>query len=440
MNSDERRAAIARRAEPIENETERLWVRGAFRPFQIYRAPVELLQLNADNRRFRAEKLQFEEDLERPLDPAASEDDELSIISILLDENHQIVDDQVQGKMGKDALALIDDWSRRGQEKSLWIRPNGWVTNGNRRLAALKRLAREHGSATGTFSFVNVIILPEEDFDDRDLFEMEAREQLTEGLKKRYTDINLLLTLREAADRQGVDWSDDASISTVASSVQDLVGNNPKYAEVQLFAIKYMDEYLDYAEQPGQYHRLIGQVERFRDIGKNMVLLKREAPEEAGDFLLLQFQGVQAGLGHLQMRVLRQIVIEDPVKIREIFDEVQEAIERHAGEPDIESGDEAVTNDPTLPFEDEEEADTPPVAAPPDFPVRPVRRILEVAIAERQTKARNDAEFTLRSAAKQLQQVTEADVRILRSGPSAEVIEKAIADLRDWLRDCAGDE
>src|SRR4051812_36757401 len=102
MHTEEREAAIAHRAE-VNGDPVRLWVKGAFRRFDVYLVPVDLLQLNADNRRFRAEKLQWEEELERPLDPTASEDDELSVISILLDDNQQIIDGRVQGKMGKDA-------------------------------------------------------------------------------------------------------------------------------------------------------------------------------------------------------------------------------------------------------------------------------------------------------------------------------------------------
>jgi hypothetical protein len=290
-----------------------------------------------------------------------------------------------------------------------------------------------------------VIILPWGDYDDNDLFEMEAREQLTEGLKRRYTDINLLLTLREAAERHGVDWSDDASIVTAASAVQDLVGNNPKYAEVQLFAIKFMDEYLEYAEQAGQYHHLIGQVERFRDIGKNMVRMKRDSPEEAGDFLLLSFQGVQAGLGHMQMRALRQIAIDDPDKMHEVFDEVQETIGRHESEPVASPDVPPVPVQPELPDEDEgddesEEVDSPPVAPVPGFPTRNVRRILEVAIEERRALDRNDAEFTLRSVAKQLNQVTRADVEALRAGPNAQAVNRAVADIQTWLEDVTADE
>ncbi len=250
VTAEERTDAIARHAEAVGRD-DRKWVRGAFHTFPIRRVPVKYLVLNADNRRFRAEKLRWEEELGRPLDPLASEADEASLISILLDDSVQITDDQLTGKPSKDALALIEDFSQRGQEQPLWIRPDGYVINGNRRLAALKRLAEQRGSATGTFNYVEVIVLEFDEIDDTQLFEMEAREQLTEGYKIRYSDINLLLTLREAAERHDIVWGDEQSVSDVASRIQDLVGNDARYAEVQLAAIRYMDEYLKLHRRTG---------------------------------------------------------------------------------------------------------------------------------------------------------------------------------------------
>ena len=89
----------------------------------------------------------------------------------------------------------------------------------------------------------------------------------------------MLLTLKEAAERAEIDWTDPQSISAVARRIQDLVQNDPRYAEVQLYAIKYMDAFLDqHVGQPGRYDLVMGQVERFRDIGKNMVWAEREMP------------------------------------------------------------------------------------------------------------------------------------------------------------------
>jgi len=430
MSPEERSAAIEQR-KTSTGRTSRQWVQGAFTDFEIWRVPVDLLVLNAGNRRFHAEKLEWEEQLGRALEPQNREQDQRSIISILLDEAQRISDDEITGKPSKDAVALMADWQQRGQEQPLWIRPDGFVVNGNRRLAALRRLAGSHGTATGTFSYVEAIVLGA-DIDDDEMFQMEAREQLTEGYKVRYGDLNVLLTLREAAVRENVDWTDDESIRAVGGRIQDLVGNNASYAEIQLRTIRYMDEYLEYTSEPGLYQRMLGQVERFRDIGKNMGIMAREYPERALDLLEAQFHAVQAGLNHLQIRDLRKLAVEDPEAFDHVVEEVKDLVTSAPPSPP----------EPAPPFDDDDEdPDTDeqemPVSTPTDFPRRDVKRSFEIAIENRNAKQRNDAEASLREAAGRLAQVTpELLVELVATGKPA--IGEAIEEIREWVRRADG--
>ncbi len=433
LTPEERTKAIADRAQAV-GRTDRKWVKGAHQLFDVLRVPVDYLILNADNRRFRAEKLGWEEELGRPLDPQSSEKDERSLVSILLDDAHRIADDEVVGKPSKDAQALMDDWAARGQEQPLWIRPDGCVVNGNRRLSALKRLAQQRGSATGLYDYVEVIVLPYEDIDDNQMFQMEAREQLTEGYKVRYSDINLLLTLREAAERHEIDWTDDVSISATAKKIQDLVGNDARYAETQLWAIRYMDEYLDYTGESGRYQRLVGQVERFRDIGKNMKAAQREAPEQAFDLLILQFNAVRAGVGHMDMRELRKLTFEDPNKFEGLSKEVDEIVTREVDEPTLAPVQPVVLQDDLFgDTESDDAAVDPPPPPSPAFPVTSVKRAFDVAIEGRKSRQRDDAELALRAAADRLEQVNPEQVRTLLEGPSQDKIRDAIATIRTWI-------
>jgi hypothetical protein len=378
----------------------------------------------------------WEQQLGRPLDPIASDDDEESVISILLDKDQELVGEQVRGTASKDTAALVSDWIKRGQESALWIRPDGWVCNGNRRLAALRRLAREQGNATGTFGWVEVILLDPTAIDDDDLFQMEAREQLTEGLKLRYSNINLLLTLREAAERENIDWNDDESIRVVAEKIQDLVQNNARYAEVQLYAIRYMDEFLNWIEHTGRYDLVMGQVERFRDIGKNMVWANREAPELVLDLLEIQFYAVQAKKGHEDMRELRKLAAQLPERFEETAAEVREVVRawRAEGEPP----EPTTTARPTPESdedEDEEEAEAlnlPTDGPTPAFPASDVGRALDVAIESRRAHERNDAEVAIRTAMEKLRLVNPERLEVLLTGPRQARIAEALDEIAAW--------
>ena len=111
MNAAERTAAIkeatdsdreaARTGDPIP--TQRLWCKDDWKDFPIYDVSVDSLVLNIDNRRFAAERRLLEERLGHPLDPENNPNDEMSVISILLDTGHKVDGEVVKGTETKDA-------------------------------------------------------------------------------------------------------------------------------------------------------------------------------------------------------------------------------------------------------------------------------------------------------------------------------------------------
>jgi hypothetical protein len=320
MNADERGRTIEQRKEKTDRFA-RLWCKDEWKDFPIYRVPVDALLLNADNRRFAAERKLAEEQLGHSLDPENSQADEQSIIAILLDTNFSVDGDTLRGKATRDTEALKDDWLRRKQESPFWIRPDGTVHNGNRRLAMLKRLRL--AGIEGT-EWVDAIILDPSDVDELDLFEMEQREQLTEDFKVRYTDINLLLALRDAANARGIDWADEQSITKVAGELQGVAGGDQDYALIQLRAIRYMDEYLKDSNAQGQYQRLLRQVERFRDVGKAMARIERDYPDSAADMLRTAFAAIRAGNTHDDIRALLQMLRKDRPRFETLLKQIEE--------------------------------------------------------------------------------------------------------------------
>ena len=180
--------------------TVRLWVHDRWTTFDVQQVPVDALVLNVDNRRFRAERLWAEEMLGRSLDPENRPEDERCIESLLLDKGHRVVDGALEGRPSAAYEALKNDWLRRHQETPFWIRPDGTVRNGNRRLAMIQRLHRESGDSG--LQWVEAVLLDPRVIDEAALLEMEQREQLTENFKVRYNDIDYLLALREAAETQ----------------------------------------------------------------------------------------------------------------------------------------------------------------------------------------------------------------------------------------------
>ena len=435
MNATQRREAIDNRSESAERSV-RLWCKDRWRDFPVMRVPVDALLLNVDNRRFAAERSLMESQLGHPLDPENSEDDEISVISILLDTGHDVDGNIVKGTPSRDYEGLKADWLRRKQASPLWVRPDGTVRNGNRRLAMLKRLRND--GITGTEWVEAVVLNPgdPDNIDEHDLFEMEQREQLTEDFKVRYTDMNLLLTLRDAAIDSGIDWFDPESIKKVAGQLQEVAGGNQAYATIQLRAIKYMDAYLDDANAAGQYHKLLRQVERFRDIGKIMSRIEEDYQDDSADMLQLMFAAVRAGNPHGDIRVIRKMFLEE----RDRYESLQAQVAQdekeweQTGTRGIADPDLSAESDESE-YEDEDSEQETPVQTP-GYPQELVQRRIKNSIDGYQA-SQLEVMDTLEQILSRLHNLTGASELLAEtlSGPRGSEAKDMLTDIIEWADD-----
>ncbi len=438
MTPDERRHVILQRGQLTDGKA-RLWVRDEWRLFDIWQVPVEALLLNADNYRFAVERALMEEKLGHELDPENNPDDELALEAILLDVGYDVDGDRVSsGRPSKDYEALKADWLRRRQESPLWIRPDGLVRNGNRRLSMLKRLQREEGLEG--YEYVDVVILRPDEIDEVALFDMEQREQLTENLKVRYTDINLLLAIRAAAKARGIIWSEAQDVDRVAGELQHIIGNDQRYAVVQLNAIKYMDAYLDDSEQAGQYHKLIGQIERFRDVGRVMVQVEDSFPDDAVDMLRLLFAAIRAGQPHGTIRELRRMFLRDrdryQILVTEV-DSIEEDLEVVGGNPDELADPIGITPEESESAEEDGDEIEPPGPNVPNYPKQAVTDAIENALDGYQAAQTDDVIKTLRQVRNRLDVLTD-DRHMLEqalTSDNGEQVREAFMTVVDWVDD-----
>lgn len=437
MNATERARLISERKDPVYRK-HRVWCKGEWREFDVYRVEVESLLLNVENRRFTAERQLMEYRLGRALDPEASHRDLRALIAILLFKNPRLDGDEVVGTASPDYLGLRNDWLNRRQETPFWIRPDGTVRNGNRRLAMVHLLREETGG--DAHDWVEVIILDPDDINEDDLFEMEQREQLTENFKVRYTDINLLLTLREAASARVLDWGDPEDIERVAGELQDVAGGDKSYAVKQLRAIKYMDAFLDDSNASGEYRRLFRQVERFRDTGWLMSKME-QFPDHAPDMLRLAFAAIRAGNPHGHIRKLWKMFRDQRFRYEELLARIEQE-----EAPWEEARDESSLEDPDLdasePDEDEDEESDGPGPSVTNYPKDRVRTEIENAVDGLVASGRSVLQ-QLTQALNRLDSVSEQDEGLADAiaGPfGEEVLEKLRGVLRwaDEHRDQAG--
>lgn len=371
----ERAKIIAERGRKLEHP-ERMWIRNDWDYRPVHEVPVEALVLNVDNRRFRAERMWAEEQLGRSLDPPNHPDDERSIESLLLDTSHTVDGGRIVGKESDDYEALQRDYLLRGQETPLWIRPDGTVRNGNRRLAMIKRTQRDLGDAG--LQWVEAVILDNNDIDEPTLLEMEQREQLTANFKVRYSDIDYLLALREAAVLRDIDFDDRESIETVAGELHTMVEKSTGEVVRDLYAIKYMDHFLIDAGVEGHYHRVLRTLERFRDIGRMMMKVEEDYLLDAGDVLQVLFAAVRAGRPHGDIRAIRRMFRDDRERFDDLAQQIAGAEDGWEPQPDG-LGTPAVAAE--VPDEDDEDdEDDAPAPQVTNYPKTEVGSAITVAI------------------------------------------------------------
>jgi hypothetical protein len=426
---------------PDRQAQHKVWVRDAWTYYPVWEVPIERLVLNVDNKRFGAEKELVEYRLGRPLDPANNPNDEESIISILSDSSLDVDLERgiAVGTPSKDYLALQEDWQTRGQAEPLWIRPDGTVRNGNRRLAMLKRL-RDTGF---DINWVDVIILPLSQIDESELFRMEQREQLTENFKKRYQDVNALLALRDAAELENIDWESQESIATVATRLKHYAGrDDAAYASKQLYAVRALDAYLGYIGAPQRYSLANKQVEVFREVGLCMSTYADE-PEQQFELLQAAFAFVQAGRNYTDIRQLRKLFGTDRELFAAMMAEVQETEETSGWdpeqtEPDVEYPELSAATAPET--EDEEDGQdevvSTDVVGPTNYPKQQVSNVIDGTL-DRFAASALDVQKQLNQALARLQAVDLDTLGALQDANRESAVE-SISVIEVWLRQALG--
>jgi hypothetical protein len=431
----ERTQVIETRKTACDEKT-KLWIRDDWSLRDVWTVPVDALLLNVDNRRFAAERLWAQEQLGRSLDPENYPDDELCIESLLLDRSHRNVGGTIVGTPSKDYESLKNDWDRRGQETPFWIRPDGTVRNGNRRLAMIKRDQRTSGDSGR--EWVTAVILDTAEIDEAALLEMEQREQLTENFKVRYNDIDYLLALREAAVIREVDWFDPTSIDEVAGKLQTTVEKSKSEVLRDLYAVKYMDLFLEDSNQPGEYHRLLRTLEIFRDIGRMLITVETDYPDDFDRVLQVLFAGVRAGKKYQDIRQVRQMFRKDRARFDRLAEGVSEA------ETQIQPDKRPTLASPaeTSPDESDEEEDDGREdggASVTNYPPA-IGRMIDDTIDGYRTSRQSDVLKTIREVVNRLDSLAEGNrlANAIGEGGEGAAVREALRKIVEWAGENRG--
>ena len=210
-----------------QKDYERVFVRGKKKILSVYRLPTEFLYFNIQNGRFAAEyreKIRTEGGVLDPKSPG----DAKQIQKMLLDL------DPAQTKLDK------KDFSEVGQRESGLITPDGYVIDGNRRLAIITSLFAE--TQEEQWKYMDVARLTEP-LVKEDLWRLEGGYQLGKEQQQKYGPINTMLKIREGKDA-------GLSNKQIADA---LYGVKEKEIEDILDRLKLVERYLEHINAAERY-------------------------------------------------------------------------------------------------------------------------------------------------------------------------------------------
>lgn len=202
-------------------------ISGKREPITAYNLPIKLLSYSVENGRFAVEKILIEKELGRELN--YDDDDDIARI-------HQLLTQDDSGNLSEKTKLLIEDLKRFEQEEDGVITHDGFVINGNRRMAALQELHKL--DPTGKWLFLRVQRLPPS-IEPADLWRIEAGLQLSKEKREKYGPMNELLKVREGIEAE---LTEDEIAST-------LYEWDKKDVEDAIERLKVIDNFLEHVGQ-----------------------------------------------------------------------------------------------------------------------------------------------------------------------------------------------
>lgn len=227
-------------------------LQGEIKHLSYYKIPIKLLRYSIDNGRFAAEKLAKESEINHTLDPEDPED--IETIRDLLVEVDMIASQK-----------LREDLFDKGQIQPGVITADGYVKNGNRRMAIIESIHEEHPSPK--WEFLNVIALPSS-VGEADLWRLEAGLQLSQESKLDYGPVNELLKLKEG-ENAGLTSRDMANA---------MFGWTEENVKIALDRLKLIEQYLNYWKTPNKYKEIENIHEYFINL-QNLIKYWERDPE-----------------------------------------------------------------------------------------------------------------------------------------------------------------
>lgn len=245
----------------------------------VYEIPIDLLRFNIDNGRFLAEKINKNKKLGFELD-SDNKDHEIYFLELLLPEKDP------------ESKKLVNDIKNSGQLVPGVITYDGYVVDGNRRMAALIKLYKETKKAK--FEKLRVHRLPPT-INPKNIYIIEIEHQLKKVGPKSYGPINEMLKIKEGTEK-------GLTVEEIANRI-DWSENKIKESFSRL---RMMDYFLTKIGKSEDYSILTNYNEHFVELMKGKDKLEREGSSaiDIDDYMEIFFKAMEANIDNSFDKVL----------------------------------------------------------------------------------------------------------------------------------------
>ncbi len=166
----------------------------------------------------------------------------------------QQVQEEILYKMVENHKEFLNDLKKYGQDEPAIITYDGFLVNGNRRTAALKKLGVE---------YVDCAVLPE-DISAKEIYQIEQNLQIAEDFRQDYDWINELLNIRAGKEDIKYKLTEKQLAKSLRISTRDLLS--------KLNRIELVDSFLIWKAIPDHYEyvKLDDAEQIFKELEKGM--------------------------------------------------------------------------------------------------------------------------------------------------------------------------
>ena len=286
--------------------TTRVVLQGKTQDIRIVRVPIELPKYRLANGRtvsLQAEYLALKPKVRRDL---FSGDPELW--------DAQEAQHELLLKLGKlsDLQKFFEDTANK-QVDAIILDENGFVVNGNRRLAVWRELLIQPGGAYGHFRHVDVAVLPH--CDEKEIDRLEAALQIAKDIKANYSwdsKANMMLAKQKRdkfSDQELADLYDMKK-----SDVEELFDMR-SYADEYLRSRGKTDMWSLVSEQEFAFKRLVSSRQKVTGIGSQEVFKQAaftlmDNPDEAGGRLYEAIPAIVESLDQVKEKLRQEFAVQ----------------------------------------------------------------------------------------------------------------------------------